>query len=278
MAKLVILGSGTPTPTAERWGTSFLLSFNETWLMIDCGPASTYKMQQMGIAPTAVNHLFFTHYHSDHVADYPCFLMSHFEQSIDDKDELSVYGPPPLQAMTDKIWGRGQGAFWDDVIARTQHPMSIAVYQGRGGQGARPEPAVAVQELEPGDVIHGANWLCTAYRVTHAQPYLNCIGLRFETPEGVVAFGGDGHADVALAEVAKDAELFVMAAMGFESAEWRQKGARLAQTANVKQLVIAHQAPGLTCSSAVETQALSDLKDEFDGPLYWGKDMMTIEW
>ncbi|MEM7129347.1 MAG: MBL fold metallo-hydrolase [Chloroflexota bacterium] len=278
MAQLVILGSGTPTPTPERWGTSFLLSFDKTWLMVDCGPAATYKMQRMGIAPTMVSHLFFTHYHSDHVADYPCFLMTHFEQSMDDAPELSVYGPPPLRSMTDKIWGRGQGAFWDDVIARTQHPMSIEVYQHRGGRGSRAEPAVSVREVHPKDAVESSLWRCAIHQVTHAQPYLDCIGLRFETPVGIVAFGSDGQADDALAEVAVDADLFVMAAMGFELPKWRQKGARLAQENNVKRLVIAHQSPGLTASSDIENDAIYDIKREFSGPVYWGKDMMTVEW
>lgn len=278
MGRLIILGSGTPTPTADRWGTSFLLDVGGEWLMIDCGPASTYKMQRMDVAPTTVSHLFFTHYHSDHVADYPCFLMTHFEQSTDGKAELSVYGPPPLQTMTEKIWGQGQGAFWDDVIARTQHPKSMAVYQKRGGHVPRPEPSLSVREVCPDDVVESSNWRCSVHQVTHAQPYLNCVGFRFETPAGVIAFGGDGQADDALAKVAQDADLFVMAAMGFESAEWRQKGARLAQSANVKRLVVAHQSPRLTATSHIENQAIYEIKREFDGPVYWGKDMMTVEW
>ncbi len=278
MARLIILGSGTPTPTAARWGTSFLLEIDDRWLMIDCGPASTYKMQRMGIAPTAIDHLFFTHYHSDHVADYPCFLMTHFEQAVGTDAALSIYGPPPLRTMTDKVWGKGQGAFWDDVIARTQHPMSINVYRSRGGHGPRPEPNVHVREVQPGDTIQHPGWTCTVHEVTHAQPYLECIGLRFETAAGIIAFGGDGLADDALAAVAHDADLFVMAAMDFESPEWRQKGAALAQTANVKRLVIAHQAPGLTASSAIVSAAIDDIKRAYDGPVYWGKDMIEITW
>ncbi|MBV7330600.1 MBL fold metallo-hydrolase [Chloroflexi bacterium TSY] len=278
MAQLVILGSGTPTPTAERWGTSFLLDVDGGWTMVDCGPAATYKMQQMGIAPTAIRHLFFTHYHSDHVADYPCFLMTHFEQAMSADETLTVYGPPPLNAMTDKVWGKESGAFWDDVVARTQHPMSINVYQLRGGCGSRPEPTVHVHEVQPANTIQRGEWSCSIHEVTHAQPYLACIGLRFETSAGVIAFGGDGHADDALAEVARDADLFVMAAMGFESAEWRQKGAALAQSTNVKRLVISHQSPGLTASSDIVSEAIYDIKREFSGLVYWGKDMVTIEW
>ena len=277
MTRLHILGSGTPTPTPERWGTGFILKIGNDRLMVDCGPASTYKMQQMGIAPPAVDHLFFTHYHSDHVADYPCFLMTHFEQTMD-PSVLSIYGPPPLQPITEKIWGSENSAFRDNIIARTEHPMSIEVYRARGGVGRRSHPRLAIQEVAPQDTIRQRDWSCTVHEVTHAQPYLNCFGYRFQTAQGIVAFGGDGHADEALAKVAQDADLFVMAAMGFERSERRRAGAILARDANVRRLVITHQSPALTASSAAVTEVIGDIKREFQGPVYWGKDMITIDW
>ena len=44
--------------------------------MIDCGPASTYKLCRTGFTCTSVHDLFFTHLLSDHIFDYPCFLMT----------------------------------------------------------------------------------------------------------------------------------------------------------------------------------------------------------
>ena len=66
MPKLHIVGAGTPTPTRDRWGTCFILEICGQRLMIDCGPASTFKMHRLGISCTSVHNLFFTHLHSDH--------------------------------------------------------------------------------------------------------------------------------------------------------------------------------------------------------------------
>ena len=58
MPKLNIVGAGTPTPTRDRWGTCFILEICDQRLMIDCGPASTFKMHRLGIPCTSVHNLF----------------------------------------------------------------------------------------------------------------------------------------------------------------------------------------------------------------------------
>ena len=73
--KLHVLGSGTPQPNKERWGSGFVVESQGEFIMFDCGPASTYKMIQMDLDPRMVNSLFFTHHHSDHDLDYPTFLI-----------------------------------------------------------------------------------------------------------------------------------------------------------------------------------------------------------
>jgi len=57
MPQLKIVGAGTPSWSPDRWGTCFILGIRGQRLMIDCGPASTYKMYRMGIACTSINNL-----------------------------------------------------------------------------------------------------------------------------------------------------------------------------------------------------------------------------
>ena len=277
--RLIILGSGTPTFTPERWGTSFLLELSNDLIMVDCGPASTYKMQTLGISPTKINHLFFTHYHSDHMADYPCFLMTRFDLSVGEEANLNVYGPPPIKSMTNKIWSKeeGAGAFWLDVVARTEHPMSHRVFEARGGVLPRPEPVLKVHELAANDKGSGDTFHFKSFEVTHAQPYLECYGFRFETKEGTIVFSGDAEPKDELIEHARNADIFVMAAMGFSLPEYRQKAARVAQEAQVKHLVINHQAPNI-CSKDMQARILAEIRRVYTGELTWGNDLMELSW
>jgi len=255
--------------------------------MIDCGPASTYKMYRMGIKSTSVSHLFFTHLHSDHISDYPCFLMTRFDQSMGTEEDLRVYGPPPISDVTRRLWSPEDGLFWYDVTAGVNHPMSVDAFHSRGGEGERPQPRVHATEFGDGEVASGPGWRCTALEVQHVQPYINCYGLRFETDEGVVSFSGDTAPTQNVVELARDADLAVIEG-GYLEQEIQTKPSRISQTgvasagrmatqAGAKRLVINHQSLTLDPPDRA-TAAIHEVKEAFAGPVYWGRDLMEISW
>src|SRR5215210_7523033 len=100
MARIFILGAGTPTPTAHRFGSSYVVEVDGEHLMFDCGPAATQKLVQAGLRPTQVDYLFFTHHHFDHDIDYPCFLLCRWDQSIGKEQQLRVFGPTLTEQLT----------------------------------------------------------------------------------------------------------------------------------------------------------------------------------
>ncbi len=270
MSRFIVLGAGTPLPHTQRWGSSFLFQVKDDWLLVDCGPGSVYKMMQTNIPFPAVSHLFFTHYHSDHVADYAPFLLTRFERQVNEPD-LHVYGPPPLGRMTSQILGAETGAFWDDVVARTQHPMSVAIYHRRGGTEARPTPATQINEFSAGVVGEGDGWRCIALEVDHAQPFLACYGFRFETDAGILAFSGDtNYSDNAIA-LGKDVDLFVINAL-----EGVEVAGKMAAEANPKRILLAHYSHDLNQPQA-QAKAEGSMRQSYLGEIIWGVDLMEIE-
>ncbi len=93
MGIIYLLGTGTPTPTESRFGTSYVLQLDKDYLMFDCGPATTHKLVKIGLFPTQIDYLFFTHHHFDHNSDYPCFLLCRWDQSTGKEHRLQVWGP-----------------------------------------------------------------------------------------------------------------------------------------------------------------------------------------
>ena len=137
--RLHLLGCGYPPPSGSgsqtRHGSAFLLEVGSEFLMVDCGPATTYKMARMGISTKKVNHVFLTHHHFDHNVDLPCFALVRWDLSKNSESPLSVYGPPPTRLFVEQLFGE-KGAFFLDWKSRVTHPVSIRIFQNRGGKRA----------------------------------------------------------------------------------------------------------------------------------------------
>lgn len=153
--RLYVLGAGVPTPTPDRWGSAYVLQLGDQYLMFDCGPAATYKMVQTALRPTQVDYLFFTHHHSDHDLDYPCFLLTRWEQSIGGEADLQIYGPTLTETITHRLVDEKEGAFAHDSVARVNHPLSLNAYQSRGGKLPRKMPNYQPKDIGPGKVCSG---------------------------------------------------------------------------------------------------------------------------
>src|SRR5690606_15548721 len=72
--KIVMLGTGTPVPDADRAGAGIAVVYNDEAYVFDIGGgvvqnaiAAAQKKNISGLYPTKIDHLFLTHLHSDHV-------------------------------------------------------------------------------------------------------------------------------------------------------------------------------------------------------------------
>ena len=159
MTRIHILGAGTPTPTPERFGSAIVVDTLSDLVMFDCGPAATHKLVKSGLYPTQVDYLFFTHHHFDHDADYPCFLLCRWDQSIGQEEVLTVRGPTLTERITEGLIGE-DGVFAHDWKARVGFPISQRVFENRGGTLPRPAPVVDVEDIDVGYVFEGDGWWC----------------------------------------------------------------------------------------------------------------------
>lgn len=287
MAKIYLLGTGTPTPTPARFGSSCVIEVSGEYLMFDCGPATTYKLVKAGLWPTQIDFLFFTHHHFDHDVDYPCFLLCRWDQSIGKENQLQVYGPTLTATITERILGEENGAFAHDWKARVNNPGSQQVYVNRGGTLPRRPPSVSVSDIGPGRVHTGKEWEVTAAVAEHAQPWLDCLAYRLDSPDGSVVFTGDSRpcksvtdlargADVMLCMCWGDQDVMDATGEGVSSMCGTRGAARMAQEAGVKRLVLVHTGPSL-CEHGAMEKGIGDVKREFDGELVFAEELMVLD-
>ncbi len=206
---IYLLGTGTPTPTKSRFGTSYVLQLDKDYLMFDCGPASTHKLVKIGLFPTQIDYLFFTHHHFDHNSDYPCFLLCRWDQSIGKERRLQVWGPPPTKWITERLIGL-DGAFSHDWKARVKAQVSQNVHVNRGGSLPRPELSLNVRDVGPGKVIEHNRWIVTAARAHHVEPWLESLAYRVDSDKGSIVFAGDTSPCESVTKLTHGADVLVV--------------------------------------------------------------------
>lgn len=286
MARITILGAGTPTPTPTRYGSSYVLEIGGEQIMIDCGPATTHKLVKAGLWPTKIDYLFFTHHHFDHDVDYPCFLLTRWDQSIGEENVLQVFGPTLTERLTHRILDEREGAFAHDWSARVNHPASQRVHVNRGGTLPRKPPEVSARDITAGKIFSGSSWEITGADAVHVQPYLDSLAYRVDADEGSVVFTGDTEPCDSVLELAQGAD--VMLSMCWDEEEHMMEqceqhgamgnvgAAKLAQEAGVKRLVLVHVGPYLARHPVME-RGIGDARKAYDGELILSDELMSFE-
>jgi len=281
MAVLQILRAGTPGPSPERWGTAFLLQIEGDLIMVDCGHGATQRLVDAGRQPKEVGHLFLTHHHSDHVVDYPCLFLSRWNQCMGEEPPLRIFGPPPIEAMTDKLFGE-TGVFAEDIVARIHHPASEHSHTRRGGRLPRPGPLYEVQNVEPGMTVHGETWTATCAEVQHMQPYMTCLAWRFDSEGGSCAFTGDATAGDSLVDLIAGVDTLVANVVLRQERLSDVMGtcifgtmdaAALARDAGAERLVLAHMTGGLFSE---RDRAAAEMAQVYGGSIVFPEELSTL--
>ena len=284
MGILYLLGTGTPTPTKSRFGTSYVLQLNKDYLMFDCGPASTHKLVKTGLFPTQIDYLFFTHHHFDHNSDYPCFLLCRWDQSTGKEHQLQVWGPPPTEWITERLIGP-EGAFSHDWKARVEAPVSQSVYANRGGSLPRPEPSLQVRDVTPGKVIEHNSWTVTAARANHVQPWLESLAYRVDSDEGSIVFAGDTGPCESVSKLAYRADVLVANCWDHQET-MEQNGeapgqtgtldaAKMARESGVRKLILTHTGVHLTEPGSRE-KGIGDIARIYQGEIIFAEELMSL--
>jgi ribonuclease BN (tRNA processing enzyme) len=261
-----------------------VLQIGNEFLMFDCGPAATHKMVKMGLFPTQIDYLFFSHHHFDHNADYPCFLLCRWDQSIGQENTLQVWGPPPTRWVTDHLIGSA-GAFHHDWRARTGHPGSQEIYEKRGGVLPRPEPHVKVNEIEAGCVIERDRWAVKAEKARHIDPWMETLAYRVDFSDGSIVFSGDTGSCRSVQVLATGADTLLMHCWDHQaSMRTNEAGmiagtitaAELARDSGVKKLILAHQGPNLGRPGSKE-RGIADIAGIFNGEIIFADESTILD-
>ncbi len=203
--KLTTLGTGSPEPTVRRASSGYLVEVGEEKLLFDCGGGVFDRLLQVGLRPTDIDYLFFSHLHSDHMMDYARLVHAAWDEG---RTSLKVFGPQPVSSMTQKLFGT-DGVFADDLRARTEMVPSQQVWLSRGGTLPRPWPTPEVTEVAAGWSMDGGAWQISTCEVPHAQPALDCMAFRLDSAGKIFVYSGDAGLCDGLERLCRDADVLL---------------------------------------------------------------------
>lgn len=201
--RLVILGAkgGPAVRQGGAMPTAMLLDLAGRRIVVDCGLGVTRGLVDAGMDLRALDCVFVTHLHSDHVLELGPLLHTAWTTGL--RQPVDVHGPPGLA----EYWRGflGSMAFDNDIRVRDEGRVPL-------------DRLVRLHPLTDGPVLRAEGLAVDALRVPH-PPVTDCFALRIEAGGKRVTFSADTAHFPPLAEFARGSDLLVHEAMLPEGVE-----------------------------------------------------------
>lgn len=279
-SRLVLLGTaGGPTPKPARAAPASAVVVDDVVYVVDCGNGVARQLVLAGLPLDRIAHVFITHQHSDHVADYGNLLWLAWATSL--ATPVDTWGPPPLARMTRLFLEMNRSDIATRMADEGRPPLDALV---------RPH------ELAGGGlVIRDARVRVTAALVEH-PPVAPAFAYRFDCPDRSIVFSGDTRPSEALVKLARGADVLVHEVMYLPALEkliasepqasrlrehllashtTTEQAGRVATEAKVRTLVLNHFVPG--GDPALTDEVWRDaVAPHFRGEVVVGRDLMVL--
>ena len=247
--RLTILGSGTNVhPT--RAAAGYLIRTDQT-LLLDFGPRTLMNLIRTGVNRHRIEYILFSHYHSDHFADFiPFFFDAVFYSNyLGKRPDLTIIGP------------RGTTRLFRTLIAALPG-FKKARFTTRFKEVSDRPFRIGNTKVVPHPVIH--------------SPGLHCLGYRIEHRGKAFAYSGDAQYCESLVRLCRDVDLDVLAC-SFPANKPGQghlhagECGLVAAEAGVNRLVLSHFYP-----IAERYNLREQAGERFGGPVTLGRDRLSI--
>lgn len=251
---VMILGSGTAIPLADRASPGLALFAGEHPVLFDFGPGTVHQLARAGIDHTTVEHIFLTHFHPDHTAGLThLFFAARNPRILSRRLPFTLFGPSGLVPFIQKL---------------------RAAYEGYLDL---PSEMLRLVELKPAmntSVICGNGRVSTC-RTDHTA---NSIAYRIEDDLGKsIVYAGDTAFSEEVIELARGVDLLILEASFPDGSEvpghlTPSMAGQMASLAGAKHLLLTHFYP-----ECLETDIAAQCRKTYAGELTLARDLLTIQ-
>lgn len=273
-SRLILLGTaGGPTPKPSRAAPANAIVIGDRTYVVDCGNGVARQLALAHIPLTTIRHVFITHHHSDHDADYGNLLLLAWGDRLTTR--VDTWGPPPLRRMTKLFLEMDR----PDITVRERD-------EGRPPLG----PLIHPHEVDgDGDVMRDDVVRVTAARVEHPLVPV-ALAYRFDCPDRSIVFSGDTRRSDHLVALARGADVLVHEVLLpsrlpgnmnealrhhiLNSHTAAEDAGRVAAAAGVKMLVLTHLVP--TEPPAPDDEWMAPARRHFTGRIVVARDLLEL--
>ena len=278
--RLILLGTGGgPRPRKANSAAAQVLVIDGAAYVVDCGDGVARQLILANVPLPTLRHVFLTHQHSDHNADYGNLIWLAWTAGL--RTRVDTWGPPPLENMTRLFFEMNAS----DIRTRIADEGRVPLV-----------PLVHVHELTTGEVVMQDERVKVSAALVHHPPVVPAFGYRFDTADRSIVISGDTAPSDNLIALARGADVLVHEALWTPAVDRVVAGVpnattlkqsilshhtsaedagRVAQAAGVKTLVLSHFVPpddlGIT-----DQIWLNAARTHFRGTVIVGKDLLEI--
>lgn len=101
MLDVCLLGCGGMMPLPYRWLTSLMARYNGSSILIDCGEGTQIAVKEQGWSFKPIDVICFTHYHADHISGLPGLLLT--MGNAERTEPLLMVGPKGLERVVNAL-------------------------------------------------------------------------------------------------------------------------------------------------------------------------------
>lgn len=267
--EVTLLGTGTPRPSIERFGSATLVNAGGQYFLFDVGRGATIRLQQAGITPNQIDKVFLTHLHSDHISGLDDLWITGWVWQRQEK--LNVHGPLGTHQLVEGL----RNAYAADISYRVANV-------GHDDEKAKIESV----EITPNTIYEKEDVKISAFLVEHS-PVKPAYGYRIEFGNRTVVISGDTTYSENLIKNTQQADLLIheiTAASPSLLKRNKRLSSVVAYHTNPEQMAdtLNKTKPKMTVLNHVllfgvpESQVIDEIKQQYSGDVVMGYDLMKI--
>jgi ribonuclease Z len=278
---VTLLGTGTPEPVLDRFSAATLVEAGGRRFLFDAGRGASIRLRQVGVPLGALEAVFLTHLHSDHVVGLPDVWLMGFINPVfgGRKGALRVHGPT------------GTGKLVANLALAYDADVQIRIKDQRVNPG---DTKLVAEEFTGDGVVYDRDGVkVTAFAVNHGEYVQPAFGFRIDYAGRAVLISGDTKYDEKIVERGKGVDLLIHevaeAPESMKTLPWVQAIVGHHTSAEEAGTVFAKARPKLAVYTHLvllrgplgQQLSIDDLvtktRKTYGGPLVVGKDLMRIE-